>query len=371
MDRIRRYIKAYNELKTYRSGHYAAEFARNNLRNTLLIVVLLLAIIFVDCLMFAVGDAVPLHRKLLLLSLFATTLFGAGLVVFYLHRPLTSRNREHMRNLFILATVLIEALLCYDELTHTGTIYNYMMLMMLVASLPNFKLREILTLVIVVDGIVIVLLQNPAVSVDAREMPFDTYRLIAFFTILCVGIAARTHIDYLMLMRERCRLRAASDTDPLTGLLNRRGMESYLLGRSYKRRVTACIFDVDDFKCYNDTYGHAAGDKCLRRVAGCLHSIAASTDAVAVRYGGEEFVILFFSGNEEHARQLVEQGIRHLAERQIPAGHGAAHSHVTMSAGMSVSAAPLRSVGEYYSLISAADAKLYMAKTTGKTRLVH
>ena len=72
MDRIRRYIKAYNELKTYRSGHYAAEFARNNLRNTLLIVVLLLAIIFVDCLMFAVGDAVPLHRKLLLLSLFAT-----------------------------------------------------------------------------------------------------------------------------------------------------------------------------------------------------------------------------------------------------------------------------------------------------------
>ncbi len=46
MDRIRRYIKAYNELKTYRSGHYAAEFARNNLRNTLLIVVLLLAIIY-------------------------------------------------------------------------------------------------------------------------------------------------------------------------------------------------------------------------------------------------------------------------------------------------------------------------------------
>ena len=129
MDRIRRCIAAYNELKVYRSGNYAAEFARNNLRNTLLIVALLLVVTALDTFLCIFGSEIPGHRIGLLAALFLTTMFGAGLVLFYMHRPLTSRNREHMRNMFFSATILIETLLCFDELTHMGTLYNYMMLM--------------------------------------------------------------------------------------------------------------------------------------------------------------------------------------------------------------------------------------------------
>ncbi len=371
MDRIRRCIAAYNELKVYRSGNYAAEFARNNLRNTLLIVALLLVVTALDTFLCIFGSEIPGHRIGLLAALFLTTMFGAGLVLFYMHRPLTSRNREHMRNMFFSATILIETLLCFDELTHMGTLYNYMMLMTLVASLPNFKLRETVTLVTVVDIIVVALLQNPAVPAVGRELPFDVYKVMAFFSIFCVGIAVRNHIDYLMLMRERCRLRAASEKDPLTGVLNRRGMEMYLQNRGYKGRVIACIFDVDDFKCYNDSFGHAAGDTCLRRVAHCLQGIAAATDAILVRYGGEEFVVLFFTRDMEGVQKLVERGMSHLSDWRIPAGQGAVNTYVTISGGMAVSNGRMQSVDAYYSLISLADAKLYMAKTAGKMQLVH
>ena len=371
MDRIWRCIAAYNELKMYRGGQYAAEFARNNLRDTLLIVVLLFIVILLDSLLYVFSSVFPRHSKFLLISLFFITLFGAGLVVFYIHRPFTSRNREHMRNLFFSATVLIAALLCFDELSHTGTLYNYMMLMTLVAALPNFKLRETVTLVTVVDVIVLFLLHHSNDFMLDREAAFAMYRLIAFFSIFCVGIAVRNHVDYLMLMRERCRLRNASEKDPLTGALNRRGMEIYLQGRAYKGRIIACIFDVDDFKCYNDSYGHAAGDECLRRVASCLRGIAASTDAVLLRYGGEEFVILFFSRKVDSVRRQVEDGLAQLEGWKIPAGHGASHPYVTMSGGLAASETSLHSIEEYYNLISAADAKLYTAKITGKTRLVH
>ena len=102
------------------------------------------------------------------------------------------------------------------------------------------------------------------------DFSLDFYRIIILFSLLCLSVAVRNHIDYLLLMKERSHLKIVCETDPLTGLLNRRGMETYIRSRHYQWTVIACIFDIDDFKKYNDTYGHEAGDRCLLEVTECL-----------------------------------------------------------------------------------------------------
>ena len=158
-----------------------------------------------------------------------------------------------------------------------------------------------------------------------------------------------------------------SITDPLTGLVNRRYLEERLqeeLERSKRHRfaMSFMMVDIDDFKNYNDTHGHQAGDLALEMVAQCLKTALRSAD-VAARYGGEEFSILLPQTGMAEARAIGERIRRRIERTQFPHGQGQPLGAVTVSLGVSSFGAELDTPAE---VIFAADQALYAAKARGK-----
>lgn len=167
-------------------------------------------------------------------------------------------------------------------------------------------------------------------------------------------------------------LRALSNVDGLTGLNNRRYLDEYLesewrRGVRDQKSFALLMIDVDDFKKYNDTYGHLAGDEVLKLVAKVMRQCANRPGDLAARYGGEEFVMVLPATPLAGAQQVAERlcaGIRELAldHRGSPLGC------VTVSVG-GASVIPGRDES-YAPQLAAADAALYEAKNAGKDRAV-
>ncbi len=164
------------------------------------------------------------------------------------------------------------------------------------------------------------------------------------------------------------RAEKSAETDPLTGLGNRRSFEVFFANSKADAKLNRvcllmALLDIDHFKQFNDSYGHAAGDECLQSVANSLrHNLRSQYDA-AFRVGGEEFAIVCLIDAPEHAREIVEklrQGIEHLA---IPHKANSAAPVVTASFGyLVVSGNDLsRNLDELYRLT---DRALYESKDT-------
>ncbi|PKO47955.1 MAG: GGDEF domain-containing protein [Betaproteobacteria bacterium HGW-Betaproteobacteria-22] len=160
----------------------------------------------------------------------------------------------------------------------------------------------------------------------------------------------------------------AAHEDFLTGALNRRGMDEAII-REFERAdrhgtaLSLAMLDIDHFKKINDSMGHSAGDKALAHLAKVVKSILRSTDVLA-RYGGEEFVILLPGSNQDDAvtvisglqRELTKNFFLHNNERVL----------ITFSAGVAE-----RVPGEEIdSILPRADAALYIAKQSGRNRVV-
>ena len=155
-----------------------------------------------------------------------------------------------------------------------------------------------------------------------------------------------------------------SVTDPLTGLLNRRYLEERLseeIKRSKRHRfsMSLMMLDVDNFKTYNDSFGHPAGDSALKAVAEILKETLRGAD-VAARYGGEEFAILLPQTSSEEAAQIGERIRRRIEKTEFP------KRRVTVSIGI---AACSNEIDTPKDLISAADVALYAAKDNGRNNV--
>ncbi len=163
-------------------------------------------------------------------------------------------------------------------------------------------------------------------------------------------------------------LHRLADLDGLTGIANHRHFEEFYQ-REWRRcqrdasPMSVIMADVDFFKSFNDTYGHQAGDDCLRAVASALsNGIHRPSDLVA-RYGGEEFVLVLGDTPEAGALHVAEQ-LRHGVEAMRIPHSGGVTGFVTISAGV-VSDVP--HVGdESAELIGRADAALFEAKRSGR-----
>jgi diguanylate cyclase (GGDEF)-like protein len=168
------------------------------------------------------------------------------------------------------------------------------------------------------------------------------------------------------------RLTVIASMDMLSGLANRRGLQSRLefewLRASQNRQALALMMiDVDHFKMFNDTYGHLEGDACLTRLGETLAGIANETMGFAARYGGEEFCLLLPNQNCEQAMQVGELVRAEISDLAIP--HATSpHQHVTVSIG--VACATPDETQQPSNLIETADAALYAAKHRGRNAVV-
>jgi len=155
-------------------------------------------------------------------------------------------------------------------------------------------------------------------------------------------------------------------TDPLTGLLNRRGLEVELpkllaLARRYRAPISVVMLDIDRFKGVNDTYGHPVGDEVLKRL-GRIIGISVRREDLAVRYGGEEFLLFLYGADRQAAKEVVERiRLRFRSERIPPIPHP-----LTLSAGIAGGEVP---EGEVEAWILQADYALLRAKEAGRDRV--
>jgi diguanylate cyclase (GGDEF)-like protein len=164
-------------------------------------------------------------------------------------------------------------------------------------------------------------------------------------------------------------LRLMVGTDELTGLSQRRPflerVEEQLAGPSARARcLSIAMLDIDEFKKFNDAFGHLAGDRALQLLAERLRSAVRATDLVA-RFGGEEFVVAFPGMEVDQAVQRVEVLRVKLSQVLVPVD-GANH-RLTMSAG--VGSWPVDG-GTFTEVLAQADARLYEAKRRGRNCVV-
>jgi len=166
-------------------------------------------------------------------------------------------------------------------------------------------------------------------------------------------------------------LKRLSTADGLTGLANRRHFDT-TLNREWRRSIRQAspialvLCDVDYFKAYNDTYGHQAGDDCLRLLAEVMSSSLVRGGDLVARYGGEEFAVILPDTDIEGA-QIIAERIRQAMFKVAQPHAASTHGVVTVSAGV---AAEIAMIGHHpEQLIAAADRALYAAKAAGRNRI--
>jgi diguanylate cyclase (GGDEF)-like protein len=166
----------------------------------------------------------------------------------------------------------------------------------------------------------------------------------------------------------RRQLRRLSYLDDLTGLSNRRALDEELERRFAQDRPTALFFmDLDDFKRYNDRYGHVLGDDCLRQVAQALAAYAQPMRLFLARYGGEEFAAVADAAPAERLLAQAQALLQAVDACAIPADYSPTGA-VTLSLGLAPSH-PRQDTPR--ALLLRADRALYQAKAQGKHRLAY
>ncbi|MBL8472550.1 MAG: diguanylate cyclase [Rhodocyclaceae bacterium] len=169
--------------------------------------------------------------------------------------------------------------------------------------------------------------------------------------------------------RELLRL---SQVDGLTGIANRRCFDA-ALEREWRRAlrsrepVSCMIVDVDFFKQYNDTYGHLAGDECLKLVASSLAGQLRRASDLAARYGGEEFAALMPGIQLGDAQELAAMVCRAVRGLEIPHASSKVDAVITVSIGVAT-AQPTHEASPIHALLEHADHALYQAKRGGRNR---
>lgn len=188
------------------------------------------------------------------------------------------------------------------------------------------------------------------------------------FRPVVVQARVRTHVD-LKIKSEL--LKNQSLRDGLTGIANRRRFNEYMetvwnCGLRDSSPISLIIVDIDQFKLYNDNYGHQEGDSCLIRIADCLAASMQRKIDIVTRYGGEEFGCILPRTDSEGACQVAQKFQNEILALEIPHLLSSINSYVSVSQGVATIIPSKNSSLEQ--LIRMADQALYKAKNSGRNR---
>jgi two-component system, chemotaxis family, response regulator WspR len=181
------------------------------------------------------------------------------------------------------------------------------------------------------------------------------------------------HESQRQLVEMNLELQRLTNLDGLTGLSNRRNLNEHLdlywkLAIREQSDFSILMIDVDNFKQYNDTYGHLAGDDALKQIATAISGTFRRPTDIAARFGGEEFIVLLADTPAEPARDLGDALCKRVANLRMTTSESLSIKQVTVSIG---GASTIPQHGESgTALIEVADKALYQAKRRGKNQIV-
>jgi len=207
-------------------------------------------------------------------------------------------------------------------------------------------------------------------------LPFESKVpiLIIFFShaiIACLGLFGLALVGRALTSSYNI-IKKQAVMDSLTGIPNRRSFSESIkreFSRSLRDKESLAIImcDIDNFKDYNDTYGHNAGDECLKTVAQTIAGSLKRPGDFCSRYGGEEFVVILTNTRRNGAMEVAERMRERIERNGISHKNSAVSDVVTISVGVAVLAD--LSVGTYEELIKYADDAMYRAKRSGKNQV--
>jgi len=208
------------------------------------------------------------------------------------------------------------------------------------------------------------------VKSGAAELPLGQLLFLAGVHLFAFVLSRDFYTTKKNFLVEEKKLRhemLEAEHDPMTGLMNRRGLErrveeAWQSGTNHQEMVAAFVIDIDLFKSYNDRFGHVQGDTCICRVARAIGETVRSNDIVA-RIGGEEFLVFMRCRSVQDAYNLAER-IRNEVEQLHISRGTAGGGVVTVSIGMDVRCATEEVTLQ--GLYGRADRALYQAKQEGR-----
>ena len=177
------------------------------------------------------------------------------------------------------------------------------------------------------------------------------------------------------LEKHNVELERLSCQDGLTGIANRRRFDEFL-DKEWRRatrdeddtEISLIMIDIDYFKIYNDSYGHQAGDDCLKSVASALNKCVHRATDLMARYGGEEFVCVLVNTPLEGAMTLAENMRQAIEDCNLAHNHSEVADRVSISLGVSVMIPTQENSTE--NIIKEADDALYKAKESGRNQVI-
>ncbi len=188
--------------------------------------------------------------------------------------------------------------------------------------------------------------------------------MVAAAVLIALGVADRLRAQRLALSDAERR----AQTDPLTGVLNRRSLLERLDAACLRARarglpIALLFIDLDHFKQINDSFGHQAGDACLRAIIDPIHAELRQSDVIG-RYGGEEFVVILSSADAAAASPIAQRILERVAGVRVD-GYG---NPIRLTCSIGIAASDTLGVwGEH--LIAQADAAVYVAKRRGRNQV--
>lgn len=275
--------------------------------------------------------------------------------------------------------MIVLQILCTFTLTRSPDADHYQYFVLLVLLFTNTIQRLPYRYAVTVSGIIVVL---HAVAVGFSSQMSTAVAAIAVLVqavAVYLTLTGNYYLErdarraYLQRLRDRLhhvQTETVAMRDALTELGNRHVMKSKIAEIWRMRGVSgeqaaAIMLDIDHFKQFNDRYGHVAGDLCLKRVAACVVAELRSERDAAIRYGGEEILVLLPEAETMTAARIAERIRRAVEALAIP--HEAGMRRI-VTASLGVAAGPVATIAAA-ELIAAADAALYAAKHNGRNQV--
>ena len=318
--------------------------------------------------------------RVLILTPLALAMFA---VLFFNPRPWLRESMEAALMLIVVGGIL------YLLMESRSPLADHAFYSLLLIVLFSNLIQRVRFWYAVVSSILAMALATAAVPhIDAMPASTALGAMMSLVTATLLSLIANYNLEheqrrnYLVALRDALHreqlvelnkeLSVISTMDAVTGLANRHRLERYLqalwqTGLASGRPVAVLMLDIDHFKRFNDHYGHQAGDQCLKKVADVISAQLRAKEDLAVRYGGEEFIVVLPDASLIDGVRIGERIRRALEALRLP-HHASPEPHiVTLSIGVSCGQ-PSASLPPH-ELIEAADVALYNAKNRGRNRV--